>query len=86
MNEVFLIGRIVTEIEFEFMINSRHISIAMFEIELSNKSIIRVKAYDDIADYAYSKLKRSDIVFINGKIGTEGTIHIKYICYWKMTK
>ena len=32
MNEVFLIGNIVNEIEFKFIINSKNISIAMFNI------------------------------------------------------
>lgn len=79
MNEVFLIGKIVTEIEFKFIINSKHISIAMFEIELSNKSRVKVKAYDEIADFAYSKLKKDDFIFINGRIETEGIIKSNYL-------
>jgi single-strand binding family protein len=68
MNEVFLIGNIVNEIEFKFIINSKNISIAMFNIELDDKQIIKVKAYNEIADYCYSKLKNTDRIFINGEL------------------
>ena len=68
MNEVFLIGNIVNEIEFKFIINSKNISIAMFNIELDDKQIIKVKAYNEIADYCFSKLKNTDRIFINGEL------------------
>lgn len=68
MNEVFLIGNIINEIEFKFIINSKNISIAMFYIEIDDKQIIKVKAYNEIADYCYSKLKNTDRIFINGEL------------------
>ena len=79
MNEIFLIGKIVTEIDFKFILNSKHISIALFEIELLNRSIVKVKAYDDIADFAYSKLIKDDIIFINGRMETSEIINCLYI-------
>ena len=79
MNEVFLIGKIVTEIEFKFIINSKHISIVLFEIELLNKSVVRVKAYDEMADFVYSKLKKDHTIFVNGKIETKGRINCLYV-------
>ena len=50
MNIVFVQGKIISEIEFKFIINSKNISIVIFEIELSNKSKIKAKAYNDLAD------------------------------------
>ena len=47
MNEVFLIGNIVNEIEFKFIINSKNISIAMFNIETDDKQVIKIKAYNE---------------------------------------
>ena len=66
MNLCFLKGKIVSEIEFNFIINTKNISIATFEIELLNKSKIKVKAYNELADYCYQKLKQGDVIFIQG--------------------
>ena len=41
MNLCFVIGKIVSEIEFKFIINSKNISIAYFKIELINKIIVK---------------------------------------------
>ena len=74
MNEVFLIGNIVNEIEFKFIINSKNISIAMFNIETDDKQVIKIKAYNELADYCYSKLEKSKRVFIYGKISKNNII------------
>ena len=78
MNEVFLIGNIVNEIEFKFIINSKNISIAMFNIETDDKQVIKIKAYNELADYCYSKLKTNQRVFIYGEI-SENNIIVKKI-------
>ena len=68
MNEVFLIGKIISDIEFKFIINSKNKAIACFEIKTADKQIVRVQAYNQLADFAYSKLNTNDKVFINGYI------------------
>ena len=70
MNEVFLIGKIISNIEFKFTINSKNKAIACFEIKTVDKQIVRVQAYNKLADFAYSKLNTNDKVFINGYIET----------------
>ncbi len=70
MNEVFLIGKIISNIEFKFIINSKNKAIACFEIETVDKQIVRIQAYNQLADFAYSKLNTNDKVFINGYIET----------------
>lgn len=70
MNEVFLIGKIISNIEFKFIINSKNKAIACFEIETNDKQIVRIQAYNQLADFAYSKLNSNDKVFINGYIET----------------
>lgn len=50
MNECFLIGKIVSKIEFDFIIYDKNISIVRFELKLKNKSIINTKSYNEIAD------------------------------------
>ena len=43
MNEVFLIGEIISDIEFKFIINSKNKAITWFEIETTDKQIVRVQ-------------------------------------------
>ena len=45
MNKVFLIGKIITDIDFKFIIGSKNISIAKFKIETMDRQIIAIKAY-----------------------------------------
>ncbi len=70
MNEVFLIGKIISDIEFKFIINSKNKAIACFVIKTADKQIVRVQSYNKLADFAYSKLNTNDKVFINGYIET----------------
>ena len=79
MNEIFIIGKVVSKIEYKFIINSKkYFAKAEFEIEL-NKQTFKVKAYNNIADYCYRKLNKNDKVFINGKIDSKMIIQIKNI-------
>ena len=79
MNLCFLKGKIISEIEFNFMINTKNISIATFEIELVNKSKIKVKAYNELADFCYQKLKQKDIIFIQGYLDSNMHIIVKEV-------
>ena len=66
MNIVFIQGKIVEEIEYKFIINSKNKAIAILKIELLNKSIITVKAYDKLADFCYSRLEKGQNLIIEG--------------------
>ena len=68
MNEVFLIRKLISDIEFKFIINSKNKAIACLEIKTADKQIVRIQAYNQLADFAYSKLNINDKVFINGYI------------------
>ena len=82
MNEVFLIGKVISDIEFKFIINSKNKAIACFEIETANKQIVRIQAYNQLADFVYSKLNTNDKVFINGYI-EDNVVKVKNINVWK---
>ena len=82
MNEVFLIGKIISEIEFKFIINSKNKAITCFEIETTDKQIVRVQAYNQIADFIYSKLNKNDKVFSNGYI-EDNVVKVKCINVWQ---
>ena len=69
MNEVFLIGNVITEIEFKFIIYSKRISKVKFSIEtITDNEIINIVAYDELADYIYGNISITDILIVNGYI------------------
>ena len=78
MNEVFLIGKIISDIKFKFIINSKNKAIACFEIKTAYNQIVKIQAYNQFADFAYSKLNTNDKVFINGYI-EDNLIKVKCI-------
>lgn len=78
MNEVFLIGKIISDIEFKFIINSKNKAIACFEIETADKQIVRIQAYNQLADFTYSKLNKNNKVFINGYIEAN-VVKVKFL-------
>ena len=69
MNICFIIGKIVEDIKFDFMLNRIHNSIVQFKIKDERKNNIKIVGYDEIADYCYKNLKKNDTVIIEGKIG-----------------
>ena len=82
MNKIYLIGEIITNIDFKFIINSKNKAIACFEIKTADKQIVRIQAYNQLADFAYSKLNTNDKVFINGYI-EDNVVKVKNINVWK---
>ncbi len=76
MNNCFISGKIITEIDFKFAIKNKFYSIAEFKIELDNKSIIKIKAYDKNAEYCYQKLEKERYINIYGKITSKGDIKL----------
>ena len=79
MNEIFIIGKVASKIEYKFIINSKkYFSKVEFEIEL-NKQTFKVKGYNNIADFCYRKLKINDEVFINGKIESDMVVNVEKI-------
>ena len=68
MNTCFLIGKIVSDIKFDFMIYSKYTSIIQFDMKDKRKNIIKIVGYDKIADYCYKNVKKNNIVFIEGRM------------------
>ena len=79
MNACIIAGKIISEIEFKFILNSKNKSIILFKMELLNKSIVKIKAYDEIAEYCYRKLSKEKEVLIYGNIKTSGEVEIQEI-------
>ena len=69
MNRVFLVGEIITDIEFKFIINSKNISVAIAKIKTpKDNQIIPIKCYNEQANYFYSRHKNGDSVMLEGRL------------------
>ena len=83
MNICFIIGKIISEIKFDFIIEnntiSKHIVTTKFKILLENGSIIKVKSYGKIAEECFQKYVKSDIVSIYGMLNSNGELEIQEI-------
>lgn len=79
MNLCFFIGKVVSEVKFDFIINGKNISVARFDLELSNKSIITIKAYNDLADYCYNSINKNNRIFTYGVVNSNYEILVKKI-------
>ena len=94
MNNVFLIGKIISEIEYKFIYDRykfnenyekyKHVVIAICKVELLNKSIVKIYGYDNTADYMYKNLKVNDNMLIEGKLDSLGNIEILFIHDFKL--
>ena len=71
MNICIISGKIISKIDFKFIINSHNKSIAIFYMELMDKNIVKVVSYNELADKVYSKLKQGQHLIIEGKITNE---------------
>ncbi len=78
MNEVFIMGKVVSKVEFDFIYKGTHISKAKCEIKLNNKSKIQIIGYDEIADFMYRSIKENQVVFLYGNIA-KNTIIVKEV-------
>ena len=83
MNECFILGKIISEIDFNFVINDKNIAIFQFKIKLINNSKVNIKAFNNLADYCYQKLEKNKFVFIYGFLNSNLEIIAKEI---KITK
>ena len=68
MNICIISGKIISKIDFKFIINSHDKSIAIFYMELLNKNTVKIIAYNEMADKVYSELKQGQNLIIEGKI------------------
>lgn len=82
MNICFFIGKVISDIEYRFIVdNKKYYAIAIFQIELNNKSVITVKGLNEIADYCYGNLNKNDYCVIEGTIASS-----LYILLQRITK
>ena len=79
MNQVFILGKIISDIEFKFIIKKKNKAIVIFKVKLLDDTIVTVEAYNEKADYCYSKLNKNDTIYIQGYINSKMQIIVKDI-------
>lgn len=78
MNLCVLSGKIVNEIDLKFVYNIKekrlsktYTSIVEIELEIEKEQIVKLYAYNEMADLAYRDLKKDACILIEGKIRGE---------------
>lgn len=71
MNLCFLMGKIISNIDFQFMLGSKKISIVQFLLVINEKCIVTVKAYDELADWCYQNLVKNDCIALQGELNSK---------------
>lgn len=69
MNEVFLIVKVIN-FEYRFLLNKKNNAICKVDGILDNKSVIKLIAYDNIADRLLRKLKINDLYLFQGRLNS----------------
>ena len=84
MNRCYFLGKIANTLEYKFYFNSKKhnasISFNMYtlESELSKRELIRLQAYDGVADFLYRNCAHEDIVFIEGRLMKNMNVEVLY--------
>lgn len=81
MNEVFLIGKIIKEIEYKFMLEKGKHAKAIVYLELLDKTNAKAIAYNENSDYALQNIKENDIVFVYGALEDTSVIVKKILLF-----
>ena len=85
MNICFIIGKIISKIEFDFVIDNNKgfknekISVVRFKLKLLDENILNIIGYNNVADFCCQKLKIGENVLIQGFINNSRKIEIKNI-------
>ena len=85
MNICFIIGKIISDVEFDFIIDNNKgfkndkISVVRFKLKLLDENVLNIIGYNNVADFCCQKLKIGENVLIQGFINNSGKIEIKNI-------
>lgn len=84
MNICFLSGRIVGTPEFRFILNKKHemkknyhICLLIINIELNDKTLLKLKFFDENADYYFRVLKENYYIVVNGILNNDYEIEVE---------
>lgn len=82
MNLFFGIGKILADVNYGFLIDSKLFSAASTSVEVSryynadDSTTIRIKGYNHIADKMYQNLNKNSNIFLKGRLLNDGFIEV----------
>ena len=82
MNLFFGIGKILVDIDYGFLIDSKSFSAANTLLEIcqydnsTNTTTVKIKGYDYIADRMYQNLSKNSNIFLKGRLLNDGVIEV----------
>lgn len=90
MNLCFFSGIILEDLSFKFIVDEnisfrgcKHSSICLFNIMLENGTIVKLKAYDEFADFCYRFLNKGIKIAVYGRLCDRFECEIEYLMYYK---
>ena len=78
MNEVFIMVK-VTNFEYRFLLNNKNNAICKIEGIILNGSIIKLIAYDNLADRLLRKLKINELYLFQGRLNSNMEIELSKV-------
>lgn len=78
MNEVFTIVKIIN-FEYRFLLNNKNNAICKVDAILENGSIIKLIAYDNLADRLLRKLKINELYLFQGVLNSNMEIIVSKV-------
>ena len=85
MNICFLIGKIISDVKFDFVLGNgkyfskEKVTIVRFKVELLDGNVACVIGYNKIAEECYRKLEKGKMINIIGKLNTKMEVIIEEI-------
>lgn len=76
MNEVFLIVKVIN-FKYRFLLNKKNNVICKVEGILENGSIIKLIAYDNLADKLLRKLRINELYLFQGRVNSNMEIELR---------
>ena len=72
MNICFFIGKIISDIDFKFIVgNKNNASVAIFKLKVNENCILTVKGYNKLADLCYRKLSINNYIILQGELNSK---------------
>ncbi len=76
MNEVFIIVKVIN-FKYRFLLNKKNNAIGKVEGILENGSIIKLIAYDNLADKLLRKLRINELYLFQGRVNSNMEIELR---------
>ena len=76
MNEVFIVVKVIN-FEYRFLLNNKNNAICKIKGILLNSSIIKLIAYDNLADKLLRKLRINELYLFQGRVNSNMEIELR---------